>query len=294
MIERATRRLTELDAELARRPWTRIPRRAVVGFMAHDAMRYAGSMAYFAILSLFQIIVLGIVAASFFLGEGRARDVLVERITSASPFDADTVRTVIDATIESRGGMTLIGIVVLVWSGLGIFAAISHGIGRAFDSDRPRAFIGEKLIGLFLMGLVGLLAVASLVIGLVTGIIERMAAELPGALPGGQVAWAISALLPLALTVVAFWIIYRVVPPRTISWSHALLGAVIATVLWTLLRIGFTWYATRVADYASLFGPISSAITLLVFLYFASIVVLIGAEVVAAVAHDEERAPNQS
>ncbi|MGZ8475580.1 MAG: YihY/virulence factor BrkB family protein [Candidatus Limnocylindria bacterium] len=294
MIERATRRLTELDAELRRRPWTRIPRRAIVGFLAHDALRYAGSMAYFAILSLFQIIVLGIVAATFFLGEGRAREVLVERITSATPFDADTVRTVIGATIEARGSMTLIGIVVLIWSGLGIFAAISHGIGRAFDSDLPRAFIGEKLVGLFLMGLVGLMAVASLVIGLVTGIIERMAAELPGALPGSQVAWAISTLLPLALIVAAFWIIYRVVPPRTISPSHALLGAVVATFLWTLLRIGFTWYATRVADYESLFGPISSAITLLVFLYFASVVVLIGAEVVAAVAHDDERAPNQS
>jgi membrane protein len=73
-----------------------------------------------------------------------------------------------------------------------------------------------------------------------------------------------------------------------------LLGALVATVLWTLLRIGFTWYATRVADYASLFGPISSAITLLVFLYFASIVVLIGAELVAAVAQDGERGPSRS
>jgi hypothetical protein len=56
----------------------------------------------------------------------------------------------------------------------------------------------------------------------------------------------------------------------------------VATVLWTVLRVGFTWYATSVANYDSAFGPISAAISLLVFLYFASVIVLLGAEVARA------------
>lgn len=287
MIQRATHMLARLDSALQQNRWTRVPRRAVFGFLQHDAMRYAGSIAYFAILSLFQLIVLALVAATFFLGEGRAREILIERITSATPFDRDTVIGVIDATIESRGSMTIVGLVLLIWSALGIFNAISYGISRAVDGGKRRAFIGERLISLFLMGLVGLLALASLLIGLVTGVIDRLAAELPDALPGSQVAWGISTALPLALVGLAFWIIYRMVPTRPVRWRHALAGAIVATVLWTALRTGFTWYATRIANYESAFGPISSVMTLLIFLYFAGIVVLVGAELVGALEADD-------
>jgi membrane protein len=64
----------------------------------------------------------------------------------------------------------------------------------------------------------------------------------------------------------------------------------VATVLWTALRIGFTFYATRIARYDSVFGPIAAGISLLVFLYFSSVVVLLGAEVTRAGALEDEAA----
>ena len=65
-------------------------------------------------------------------------------------------------------------------------------------------------------------------------------------------------------------------------------GAVVAAVLWTILRFGFTWYATSIANYDSAFGPLSTGITLLVFLYFASVIVLLGAEFARASALEDE------
>ena len=62
----------------------------------------------------------------------------------------------------------------------------------------------------------------------------------------------------------------------------------VAALLWTVLRFGFTWYATSVANYESAFGPISTGITLLVFLYFASVIVLLGAEFARASALEDE------
>ena len=56
-----------------------------------------------------------------------------------------------------------------------------------------------------------------------------------------------------------------------------------------MLRIGFTFYATRIANYDSAFGPLSTAITLIVFLYFASLIILIGAEFARARTLDNER-----
>jgi uncharacterized BrkB/YihY/UPF0761 family membrane protein len=147
-------------------------------------------------------------------------------------------------------------------------------------------------VGLLLMGLTGLLAVASLVIGIVTGILQEVATEFVADLPGGgTVIWLIGLLAPMLLIFLAFWVIYKVVPNRPVGWGEVLPGAIVAALLWTVLRFGFTWYATSVADYESAFGPLSTGITLLVFLYFASVIVLLGAEFARASALDDELGP---
>jgi membrane protein len=289
MVDGMKRLVSRLDDWSQRHRLPRISRRAISGFLTHDALQYAGSMAYFAVLSIFQLLVLGIVAGSYVFGQGEARDFIIEQVQAGTPLDAETVGGVIDAAIESRGTLTIIGFGFLLWSALGIFSALSNGISRVFENAPPRPFLQDKLIGLLLMGLTGVLALASLAIGIVTGILqqaaERVLADLPG---GGTAVWLIGLLAPILLIFIAFWVIYRVVPNRPVRWSEVLPGAVVAALLWTVLRFGFTWYATSVADYESAFGPLSTGITLLVFLYFASVVILLGAEYARASALDDE------
>ena len=279
------------DWSLRHRP-SRIMRHAIGGFLQHDALQYAGSMAYFSVLSIFQLLVLGVVAGSYVLGEGEARRLVIEQVNAGSPLDAETVGTIIDSVIESRGAMSAIGIGFLAWSALGIFSALSTGIGRVFENAPPRPFLKDKLLGLLLMGITGLLAVASIVIGIVTGILQRAAESVIADVPGGATAvWLLGLIAPLLFIFLAFWVIYKVVPNRPVAWAEVLPGAVVAALLWTILRFGFTWYATSVANYESAFGPISTGITLLVFLYFASIILLLGAEVARASALDSELGP---
>lgn len=288
MMDRLKGLLAALDTWSQRHRLARVSRRAVSGFLAHDALQFAGSMAYFAVLSVFQLLVLGIVVGSFFLGEGEARDFVIEQASAGTPLDPALVEDVIDASIESRGSMTIIGLAFLAWSGLGIFSALSNGISRVFSNAPRRGFVADKLVGLLLMTLTGMLAVGSLAIGLVTGVLQQVTDEVAGGAGGDMVVWLIGLLVPIVLIFIAFWVIYKVVPNRPVSWGEVLPGAVVATALWTVLRFGFTWYATNVADYESAFGPISTAVTLLVFLYFASVIVLLGAEFARASALDDE------
>ncbi len=281
-----------LDEWSLRHRLPRISRRAISGFLAHEALQSAGSMAYFAVLSIFQFLVLGVVVGSYVLGEGEARQFVIDQVDAGSPIDADTVGAIIDSVIESRGAMSIISIGFLAWSALGIFSALSTGISRVFENAPKRPFLKDKLVGLLLMALTGVLAVASLVIGIVTGILQELASDLIADLPGGAtVIWLIGLLAPLLLIFLAFWVIYRVVPNRPLRWTEVLPGAIVAALLWTVLRFGFTWYATSVANYQSAFGPISTGVTLLVFLYFASAIVLLGAEFARASALDDELGP---
>jgi membrane protein len=289
MANRAPSFPARLNVWIQRHRWTRVGKRATLGFLGHDGLQYAGSMAYFAVLSLFQLLVLGVVIGSFFLGEGEARDFVVEQVAAATPLDAETIGGIIDTAIESRGTLTILSLGFLLWGALGIFSAISGGIGRVFEATAPRPFVLDKLVGLLLMALTGLMAGASLIIGIVTGILQQVAADVTGTEEsGGFLVWVIGLVAPMILIFFAFWVIYRVVPNRPVTWREVLPGALVAAALWTVLRFGFTWYATSVADYESTFGPFATAITLLVFLYFAGVIVLLGAEVARANALDDE------
>lgn len=292
MVDRVKQLIGRLDDWSRRHRLARVSRRAVSGFLAHDALQYAGSMAYFGVLSIFQLLILGIVVGSFLLGEGEAREFVIEQVQGGTPLDAETVAGVIDAAIESRGTLTIVGFGFLLWSALGIFSALSNGISRVFENAPRRDFLKDKLVGLLLMALTGVLALASLVIGIVTGVLQEAAGQVLEDVPGGGTAlWLIGLLAPILLIFIAFWVIYKVVPNRPVRWGEVLPGAVVAALLWTVLRFGFTWYATSVADYESAFGPLSTGISLLVFLYFASVVILLGAEFARASALDDETGP---
>jgi membrane protein len=283
MIDQVKRLAAAVDAWLLRHRWTRVLRQSMVGFLQHEALQNAGSMAYFSILSVFQLLVLGVVVLSYLVGEGEAREFIIQQIRAGSPLDAGTIGSILDAIIESRGGISLVGLIFLIWSALGVFSAVSQGIGRAFAVAKPRRFWQDKLIGLLLMTVTGLLGVASIVIGIVTGIAQSAWADVLSGIPGANLALSsIGFALPLVLSFTAFLVLYRVVPNRPVTLHEVLPGAVTATLLWTVLRIGFTFYATNIANYDTAFGPISAAISLLVFLYFASVVVLLGAEVARA------------
>jgi membrane protein len=283
MVDRLKRLVRDLDAWSGSHRFTRVARRAVAGFIEHEAPANAGSMAYFAMLSMFQLLVLGVVALSYIVGQGDARRFIIDQVQAGSPIDPETVGAVIDAVIESRGGISLFGLIFLVWGALGIFSAMNKGISRAFAVGKPRPFLQDQLLGLTLMAITGVLGVASIAIGIVTGITQAAAGDAAGAVPGGEMALgAIGFVLPLVLIFVAFLVLYRIVPNRPVTIREVWPGALVAAMLWTVLRIAFTWYATSIARYDTAFGPISAGVSLLVFLYFASLVVLFGAEVARA------------
>ena len=291
VADRWQRLIASVEAVIERWRSTRVSRRAILGFAQHQGPEVAASMAYFAVLTLFHLIVLGVVAVSLLIGEGEARRIVIGRLEEALPVRPGTIGAVVDSIIASRGGITLVSAAILVWGAIGFFGALATGVGRAFATATQRPFWQDKLIALLLMGSAGGLALIAIGIGLAASITARLASGIPGGDSGGRTAVDLVVfLLPILLVLVALLVIYRVVPVRHVTARQVWPGAVVATLLFTLLRIGFTWYATDVARYESFFGPISTVITLLVFLYFASMAVLLGAEIARAnVLEDEDR-----
>jgi membrane protein len=282
MANRIERPVRAVDTWSQRWRLTRVIRNTIVGFFRHEALQYSGAMAYFAMLSLVNLFVLGVVAASFVMTDVAARDFVIERVSHAMPIDSTTVADLIDGAVAARGGVTIVGLALLLWSALGVFGALSRGISRVFVKAPPRPFWRDRLVGLALLVTTGFLVVASVALGIIAQTLQGFVAStvsLPGA---GTIFAVLTNLIPVGLIFFAFLIVYRVLPNRPVETAEVWPGALVATVLWTALRVGFTFYATQVAKYNSVFGPIGTGITVLVFLYFSSVVLLLGAEVARA------------
>lgn len=93
------------------------------------------------------------------------------------------------------------------------------------------------------------------------------------------VRWAIALLTAIALTA----LMYHHGLPKTQSWRRVLPGAVMAAVLWFPATVAFGWYVRDYATYTVVYGSLSAAIALLVWMYIVSVIVLLGAELNAQV-----------
>jgi len=287
MIDRlvafGTRTMAAVDGWLQRYRLTRVARTAVIGLLDHDGLNYAGSMAYFSILSFVNVLLLGAVLLAALIGEGQARTVILTWFENNTPISPDLIAEMIDAAIRSRGSITAVGIIFLLWGALGFFGAVSRGINRAFSDGKPLFILREKLLGILLILFSGGLILASVAIGFVTSYLQNQTREIVDRFQGGDVVVAlIGSVVPFLLVFVAYLVLYRVVPSQKVTFGDVWPGAFVAAVLWTLLRVGYTIYVTRFANFEDLFGPLAAIITLIVFIYFASVVLLVGAEVARA------------
>ncbi len=72
---------------------------------------------------------------------------------------------------------------------------------------------------------------------------------------------------------------YRYMPARPIAWRTAAIAATFTAVSHESLKFGFSWYATEVADYSSTFGNLATVGILFFWIYYESLVFILGGEV---------------
>jgi hypothetical protein len=122
---------------------------------------------------------------------------------------------------------------------------------------------------------------ASFLLAFVGRIAEKLAGdELEGVV---QLAVGVASLLvAFALSAGLFLFLYIRVPAHRITWKHALSGAVLAALLFEVLKIGFAQYAANFGNYDATYGSLGFVLLFLAFIYFTSQLMLLGAEAARA------------
>lgn len=230
----------------------------------------AAGIAFYAFVSLIPLILLAVAVASFVGGEalaGQVTDIIGQQLSAAGQ---ESVATSLTKT-SGRGSATVVGFLGLTWSGLKLF----RGLDKAFDE----LYVDAKDTSLLRQVRDGLVVVVgiALALGLVVAVGVALS-FLPLDFPFANV---VGSLLLMAVLGLAFLPIYYVLSPVDVSAREVLPGAAVAAGGWVLLQIGFRIYTTMAGSYGA-YGMIGGVLVFVTWLYFGSIVVLLGGAVNAA------------
>ncbi|WP_435074415.1 YihY/virulence factor BrkB family protein [Halorubrum sp. HHNYT27] len=229
-----------------------------------DAPFMAGSIAYAAFVSLLPLIILLVIAASALGGErmaGRVRNATSRFLTpTGQSLVTDSI-----GQISSQAGLSILGIVVLLWGVLKVFRALDTSFSTIYDTTEKNDILNQFRDGLVVLVAFSVALVAVLVAGLGLRFV-----------PNPPFPRLVSELLLIFGLSVVFTPIYYVFPDVDLSLKTVFPGAVVAAVGWVLLKAGFGIYVTY-SSTQDLYGVIGGFMLLITFLYFGALVILIGA-----------------
>ena len=92
----------------------------------------------------------------------------------------------------------------------------------------------------------------------------------------------IVAPLPIVLTAIALALLYKLVPYRPVRWAPAIVGGVLASIAFEVMKHGFAWYLTQVPTYELIYGALAALPVFLSWLHLCWTIVLAGALLTAA------------
>jgi membrane protein len=255
-----------------------------------NVLGLAAQMAYYFFFSLFPIF-LFLAPMLALVGDKRETFAIVlDQLSRAVPAEAFAlVKNVVQQVVfePSAPGLVSVGALLALWSGSSVFMNLIGALNAAYDCDKDaRPWWKRQLIAIAALLCVGLLFVTATVVMVAGGDIVDKGADALGIGTTGRVLWTVvQYALALAILVGTAWSIYMFLPDVKQSRWHALAGAVVATVLWIVVTMGFRMYVQNFGNYNKTYGTIGAVIVLLTWMYLSMIVLLTGGELAAELHH---------
>ena len=245
-------------------------------FIDADLMSQAAALALYALLSLAPLLLILVWLTTSILPI--AQEAVMQQIALLVGADAERVARTIVANARDRpdtgsvAGWWSLGLLFV--GATAVFAQLQDVLNKVFRTDAtalsgPLAWLRKRVFSLGLVLALGFLLVVSLTLNTV---LELMFA---------RVDW----VLPL-MAQVAAWLMYHYLPDRRVGWKRAVGGGAATAVMFLIGRAAIGWYLGR-ADPGSAYGAMGTLVLALVWIYYAALIIFVGALFTAVV---DERA----
>src|SRR5437870_7455047 len=264
-----------------RSPWRRMFSHAVHQFHENDLFTSAAAMSYFGLMTLFPALLLLLALSNQIATGTQMIQHIVDIYPGSSKFLHETIRSLANV---STGVIITCGIIVL-WAGSWVFAVVERALNRVWGTTH-RTFLHGRLLTLAMIGVVGLLLIASVLGTSVLVYLQEIADRMsPRQLENysllssvGSLFWQIVfALVSLLVTFALFAIVYKFMPNAHVPVRDTLPGALIGSLLWEAAKYVFAW-SLNYFHYDQIYGSVGAVVAVLTWGYVSSLVLLFGAQ----------------
>lgn len=252
-------------------------------WMEDNALRLSAALAYYSIFSIAPLLIIAISVAGLVLGQEAVQGQLEGQLKTLIGVQAAAgVQSMVQSASKPSDGWmgAVVGFGTLLLGASGLFGQLKDALNtiwevKAKDGGGALAFIRDRLLNFGLVLVIGFLLLTSLLLTTALAAMNGYFETLFGmpAFVGGALGFAVSFAVVTAL----FALIFKVLPDAQIEWRHVWIGAAVTALLFELGKFGLGFYLGREST-ASSFGAAGSVVLLLLWVYYASCILLFGAE----------------
>lgn len=269
--------------------------RGFLGFYNGDNLTYAASIAYYAILSLFPLFLLGLALLGSATADDADRYVVLGFVLRYFPSQFDFITTQLDSVRTNGLVLGVAGTTALVWGALGFFGAISTAVNYAWGVEKTRSFWKHKLFSFVMLCVAGMiLLVALLLVSASQMVGARWFAGVLARFPGLGIlrSFMVDYATTLLFIVVVGFVFYFV-PNAKVRFRDVWIGAIVTGLLWKGALEGFSWYIRDMTAFTRVNGSIAAVTVFLVWVYVQAVILLYGVEFTAAYARLRRGRPEE-
>jgi YihY family inner membrane protein len=198
----------------------------------------------------------------------------VQKLEFIAPALGQLLGQNIDEIIRTRGPVTGVALVGLIWSASTVFYTLTQTLNAIWNNKRNRPVWKRR--GLAILFVLAFAGPALFLAALASSLLANLRAWMPEQIMPlmGGISFIVAILLDIAL----FMLLYILLPHGSASWREIFPGAIAAGLLWEFAKKAFLFIVTSYVSVSNLvYGSVSAIIAFLVWAYLSGIILLFGA-----------------
>jgi membrane protein len=265
------------------RSWGRLFKETAMAWYKDGALRLSAALAYYSVFSIAPLVIITISLAGIFLGDEAARGEVYKAMAGyVGSQAAEGVQGMVESASKPGTGVvaTVVGFSALLIGASGVLGQLKDALNTIWEVEVKEGagltfFLRSKFLNFGMVLVIGFLLLVSLLASSFLATVNQAITRF-WELPAGV--WtALAALSSIAMATLLFAMLFKFLPDAKIRWRDVWMGAAITAVLFELGKIGLGWYLGREST-ADAYGAAGSIVLLLLWIYYASCILLFGAE----------------
>ena len=262
--------------------WWTVAKEAGVNWSSHKDARQGAALAYYSVFSLGPIIVIAIAVAGLFFG----RDAVTGQVMSSiKEMLGDTGSKAVEAMLAGASRpasgivATVLGIVTLLFAAIGVVVQLKDALNTVWEVEESKEtglwhFARNYVLSFAAVLALGFLLLVSLVVSAGLAALGKYGATY---LPEGVLHF-ITIMTSFVVVAILFAMMFKWLPDVSIGWEDVWLGALLTALFFEIGKAAIGFYIGK-QGLESTYGAAASIVVVLIWVYYTSQIILMGAEI---------------